>query len=204
MTNPQFPGNSKSTPPASEPRKVEKVVTSEVRSRPKPLGTRLKQAIIGGDSKSVVQWVIVEVLIPQVKDMIADAATQGIQRLIFADDRPTRRLGSRGPSPTNYSRYSTRPISTSGREDRKTATPRTHEIDDLIFETRTDAQAVLEQMYEDLAEYKMVSVADVMAMVQKSSTFTDQKWGWEDLQGSDIRMVRDGYLLHLPRTVFLE
>lgn len=211
MTSPNFPSNSKSTPPAGEPKKVEKVITSEVRSRPKSLGTRLKQALIGGDSKSVIQYVIVEVLIPQAKDMIADAATQGFERLIFGDNRSSSRrpsnrtVGSRHTNYTGYSARGNRPMGSAIREERGTVSLRSYEVDELIFDTRPDALAVLERMYEMLEEFKAVSIADVMAMIEKSSSHTDLKWGWEDLQGSDIRMVRGGgYLLHLPRPISLD
>lgn len=208
MTTPNFPSNSKSTPP-DEPRKIERVVTNEVRTRPKSVGKKLKEALFGGDSNSAIQYVIVEVLIPQAKDMILDAATQGFQRLIFGDDSArARRAGGRSSSYTSYNRYSARgnrPMGSSIREERSTVTRQTHELDELIFETRPDALAVLEDMYEVIENYNMVSVAQLYAMVGKPSHFTDQKWGWENLQGSDIRMVRGGgYLLHLPKTVALD
>lgn len=58
-------------------------------------------------------------------------------------------------------------------------------------------------MYERLQEYDLVSVADLYTMLgwTSRSTHTDQKWGWESLQGADIKMVHDGYLLILPKII---
>jgi hypothetical protein len=82
---------------------------------------------------------------------------------------------------------------------------RSRDEEELIFNLRSDAQAVLEEMYERLEEYDSVSVGDLMSMLDKPSTHTDQKWGWEDLQGSEIRTVRGGgYLLRLPKIVQLD
>lgn len=206
MESPNYPSNSKSTPPASEPKKVEKVVTGEVKSRQKSLGKRLKQALIGGDSKSAVQYVIAEVVVPQAKDMLAEAVTQAFERFIFGEARSTTRRPSRPSGYTNYSRYSQRAGRPSTiREERQPLSLRSQDEDELVFETRTDAHAVLEQMYDYLEEYRRVSRADLLSMVGKSSTHIDHKWGWEDLQGSDItKLVGGGYVLSLPKTIALD
>jgi|SRR5687768_2625085 len=209
MERPDFPSNSSRDDRGAEPKKIERIVNSEVRSRPKSVGKRLKEALIGGDSKTVVQHIIVDVLIPQAKDMIVEAATQGFNRLVYGDDRPrSYRSSSRGSSGyTNYNRYSQRgnnPLGRVAREDRPTASLRPRDLDELVFETRDEASAVLEQMEDILEEYGRVSVADLYAMIGKSSSHTDQKWGWEELQGALIKLVRGGYLLSLPRTCSLD
>lgn len=206
MDTPQYPSNSKSTPP-EEPRKTEKVVTNEVRSRPKSVGRRLKEALFGGDSKSAFLYAIAEVVLPQGKDLIAEAGKQMLEMIIFGDarERPRSARRTQGPGYTNYTRYSARGNRpTSIRQERTTATPRTRDLDEIIFETRAEAQEVLEKMYETLEEYHLVSVADLYAMLDWSSTHTDQKWGWEDLHGSDIRITRGGYILVLPKTIALD
>lgn len=206
-----YPSNSNSKPaPSNSPKKAEKVVVGEVTSRPQSLGKRLKNALIGGDSKSALQYVIVEVVIPQAKDMLAEATTQAIERFIFGEGRSGYRRPSgrtTGSSYTNYTRYSdkgNRPLSRTIREERPTISLRSNDLEDLVFESRADAQAVLEQMYEFLEEYHLVSVADLMTMIDKTSRHTDHKWGWESLQGSDIRTTRGGYLLILPRPISLD
>lgn len=206
MDTPQFPSNSKSTPP-TDPRKVERVVSSEVKSRPKSVGRRLREALFGGDSKSAIGYAISEVVIPQTKDLIAEAGKQMLEMIIFGDaSSRTRRPSGRtyGSRYTNYSNYAGRGR-TSIREERPTVSPRSNSLDEIVFETRLEAQKVLEQMYETLEEYDAVSVADLYTMLDwtSRSTHTDQKWGWESLQGSDIKITRGGYLLILPKTIAL-
>lgn len=205
MDTPEFPGNSNSTPPAGEPRKAERVVTSEVKSRRKPMGKRLRDALIGGDSKSALQYAISTVVIPHVKDLLSEAANELIQQLVFGESRG-RSTRSRTAGHVNYNRLSssTRRPTSSVRDSRETITLRRREEEELIFDSRVDAQNVLEAMNEFLEEYHLVSVADLKAMIDKTSTHTDHKWGWEDLQGSEIRMTRGGYLLILPKTVPLD
>jgi hypothetical protein len=206
-----YPSNSNSKPAASQQRKAEKVVVGKVTSKPKTIGKRLREALIGGDSKSVLQYVITQVIVPQAKDMLAQATTQAIERYIFGESssgyrRPSSR--SYGSTYTNYSRYSdrgNRPLGKSVREERRpTNSLRTSHLDDLLFDSRDDAQNVLEQMADLLEDYDVVRVADLMTMIDKTSTHTDQKWGWESLQGTDVRTTRDGYLLILPPPISLD
>src|SRR5688572_27380660 len=153
----EFPSNSKlprSEKPAPE-RVVEQVVSGEVSSRKKPLGRRLREIFIGGDTKSVVSYVISDVLMPQAKEMFVEAVSSGFEKLIYGDSRPPRRYGSRpttNPGPTNYTRYAVRgnnPIGRQSHEDRRTtASVRTHDLDDVLLATRVEAETVIDRMYD--------------------------------------------------------
>lgn len=208
----EFPSNSKNpqTPKPAE-KIVEQVVTGEAASRKKSLGRRLREVFIGGDTKSVISYVITDVLVPQAKDMFAEAVSSGFERLIYGDATRNRRYGARsqpGPGPTNYTRYAVRgnnPIGRQGQEDRRpTAAVRTQDIDDILLATRVEAETVIDRMYDLLRDYETVSVADLHSLIGWSSSYTDQKWGWSDLQGTDVRRVRDGYILVLPKTIALD
>lgn len=211
----EFPGNSKNaqpSKPADPERIVEQVVSGEVTSRKKPLGRRLREVFIGGDTKSVISYVFSDVLMPQAKEMFVEAVSSGFEKLIYGDARPgSRRPSSRpptGPGPTNYTRYAVRgnnPIGREGREDRRpTASVKTQDIDDILLATRVEAEMVIDRMYDLLRDYDSVTVADLHSLVGWSSNYTDRKWGWTDLQGSEVRRIRDGYILVLPKTVALD
>jgi hypothetical protein len=208
----EFPSNSKSSqPPKAEEKVVESVVSGEVTSRKKSLGRRLREVLIGGDTKSVINYVVTDVLIPQAKDMLSEAVSSGIERLIYGDSRPSSRYGRRpgvGPGPTNYSQYSTRgnnPIGRQGFQDRRpNASVSTETIDDILLATRVEADTVMDRMFDLLRDYESVSVADLRSLIGWSSQFTDQKWGWTDLQGAGVRRVREGYILALPKIVPLD
>lgn len=213
----EFPGNSKMPRPQSpapeQEKKVESVVTNNVEKRKKSLAKRFAEIFIGGDSKSVVHYVFSEVLVPQAKDMITEAASSGFERLIYGENRTPRRGPGRSGTgyssgPTNYTRYAVRgnnPIGRADTQDRRpVAHPRTQSIDDILLATRVEAETVLDRLYDLLKEYEIVSVSDLYSLVGLSSSYTDQKWGWMDLHGSQVRRVRDGYIVELPRTVPLD
>jgi hypothetical protein len=211
----EFPGNSKMprphAPAVEQEKKVESVVTNDVEKRKKSLLKRFVNIFIGGDSRSVVHYVVMEVLVPQAKDMMTEAASQGFERLIYGDSRPNRRGGLAGRPPgggTPYNRYAVRgnnPIGRTTSEDhRRTAQPRSQNVDDILLATRVEAETVLDRLYDLLKEYECASVSDLYSLVGLSSSYTDQKWGWTDLHGSNVRRVREGYILELPKTVSLD
>lgn len=211
---PEFPSNSKnSQPPQPAEKVVEAVVVNEVVSRKKSLGRRLREVLIGGDTKSVVAYVVADVLIPQAKDMLAEAVSSGFERLIYGDDRRSgrSRYGNRsnvGSGPTNYTSYSARgnnPIGRHTSEDRRmNATPKSQHIDDIIFATRVEADRVVSQMYDILNGYESVSVSDLYSLINWTPAYTDQKWGWTDLHGTDVRRTHNGYVLVLPKIINLD
>jgi hypothetical protein len=212
----EFPGNSKFSradkPEPEHEKKVESVVTNEVTTRKKPLGRRILNIFIGGDSRSVVNYVLMDVLVPQAKEMLAEATSQGIERMIYGEARPGHRRS--GPTrmaggPTQYNRYAVRgnnPLGRAGADDRRgMAEPRSQDVDDLLFATRPEAELTLERMYDMLRDYESVSVADLNSLVGRSSSYTDQKWGWTNLSGCRIFRDRNqGYVLELPRTIAID
>ena len=211
----EFPGNSRTPRPQAsaqeQDKKVESVVTNEAQKRKKSLGKRFLEVFVGGDSKSVINYVFSEVLIPQAKDMITEAASQGFERLIYGESRPSYRRSSGGRPPGGgvpYNRYAVRgnnPIGRTGSDDRRPVVqPRTQSIDDILLATRVEAETVLDRLYDLLKDYESVTVSDLHSLVGLSSSYTDQKWGWTDLHGSQVRRVRDGYIIELPKPISLD
>lgn len=213
----QFPGNSKSVrqpkPDPETEKKIESVLTNMAAKKKKSLFKRFADVIIGGDSKSVVHYVMAEVVVPQLKDLLAEATSGGIEKMIYGDARrPGPRYGGRPAGPTNYTKYTfrgTNPIGSATRDPRDrppnpAALPRQFDYDEILLQTRVEAETVLERMYDLVQNYESASIHDLKTLVGWSPSYTDQKWGWMDLQGSLIRRVRDGYMLEFPRPVALD
>lgn len=209
----EFPANSrlKSEPVTnkseSQEKKVEQVtVNSAVRRKP-TLGKRMREAFGGDDSRTVMDYVVMDVLIPAAKDTMVDAVTQGFERLIFGEARSTTRRAavSRYGTPTghiSYNRVGSRSSIAPRDEARPTLSRQArvnHDFDAVVIETRAEADQVLERMYDLVNSYDSVTVADFYDLVGITSEFTDNKWGWTNLHGSRVIRARDGYLLDLPK-----
>lgn len=201
----EFPSNSrKSARPVEREeakRTVERVTTSEVVRRKKPLSRRMSETFIGGDAKSVWGYVFLDVLVPAAKDMVADAGSQFIERMMFGDSRSSSRRRSRSDNSVGHVAYN-RFASSSREEPRRDISRRartSHDFDEIIIASRADAEEVLDHLIEMIAKYETASVGDLYELVGISGNFTDAKWGWTDLRGSGVMRTRNGYLLNLPK-----
>ena len=199
-----FPSNSKRSKEPDEPKeKVNApVVSGAVKRKKKPLGRKFKEAFISGpDTRTVWNHVLMDVLIPAAKDVTIDAANQGLERLIYgesiAPSRKPRSSSSLGNTVVNYNRMSqpTRPALESRTRSFST---QSISLDDLVLETRYEADQVLHGMAELIERYGQASVNDLNELVGLTGEYTDEHWGWLDLTGSRISRARDGYLLVLP------
>ena len=74
-------------------------------------------------------------------------------------------------------------------------------IDNILFDTREDAEKVLSEMNKILEQYKEVTIADLYTLADIDCDFKDIKYGWLDL--TDAKVVREyhGYKILLPKLV---
>ncbi len=201
----EYPSNSHGESPYTKrevvpsEKKIEQVTVNQVSKRKRPLGKRFVESFTGGDdARTVIGYVVLEVIVPATKDAIADAVSQFVERSLFGEARSaSRRTGTR-PGYTNYSRYSQTGRREEPREISRTARAR-HDFEEVVIATRPEADQVLSKMLEVIERYNVLSVADFYDLVGITASHTDNKWGWEDLRGVGIVRVRDGYLLDLPK-----
>lgn len=210
---PAFPSNSQRKPadkPQAEKREpLEKIVTSGVTQRKKPLTKRFLETFVGGDAKGTLFYVMGEILVPAAKDMVAEAVTQGFERMIFGESRSGGRRSSMGSSysrpHTNYNRMGPGRGMSREREDPRELSRRaraTHEFDEIILDTRAEAELVIDRLGELIEQYDVATVAALYELVGITSQHTDGKWGWDSMRDARVERLRGGgYLLDLPKTM---
>lgn len=72
--------------------------------------------------------------------------------------------------------------------------------DDLVFDTRSRAEKVLNYMNEIIDKYGVVTVADMYDLADLAPTnYTDNLRGWTSLRNAKVVKVRDGFKIDLPR-----
>lgn len=177
-----------------ESKKLEKVVNGSVKVRKK---SHLKEALISEDASNIKSYIVIDVLIPAIKKAISDIVKNGIEMLLYGDSG--RRNGQLSPSSSvSYRDYYDR------RDDRYRPNPSQRQgrsIDDLVIESRGEAEEVLTRMDELLETYKMVTVADFYDLVGVTCDYTDNNYGWTSLRSAEVVRVRDGYIIKLPRAL---
>jgi hypothetical protein len=82
-----------------------------------------------------------------------------------------------------------------------------HGHEDIIVDNRDDANDIVSQLIDLVERFDVATVPDLYAMIGKTPSFTDEKYGWvdvDDLRRVEIRRLRDGWLIDLPRPEFLD
>ena len=179
-----------------EKKKVEKVVRGKVRTKPKSGISKISEVFISEDAANVKSYIVMDVLVPAVKKAISDIVRDGIDMILYGESRGRK-------SSTNSSYVSYRDYSRSDDRDRfresRTRTGYNH--DDIVLETRGEAEEVLSRMDELIDTYGVVSVADLYDLIGKSCEYTDNKYGWTNIRNAEPIRVRDGYMLKLPKAL---
>lgn len=179
-------------------KRTEKVVTGNVRQRKKSGLAKAGSIFVPGDVESVKSYILMDVLVPSIKRAISDIVCNGINMLLGEPSRG--KSGSPGAKVAYRQYYQDRDERPSYNRPRARAQ---YSYDDIVFETRGDAEEVLYRMEELLERFDVVSVADLFDMAGISCQYTDNKYGWTDLRNAHVEHVRDGYIISLPMATSL-
>ena len=176
--------------------KVDKVIKGTAKIKQNKMH-KFADVFIAEDAKNVKSYILTDVLIPTIKNAIVDVVTNGVNMIFFGGTRPRDR-GSNA-SKISYSSYydqrrypDRRPIEISK--------PR-YNYDEIVLESRGEAEEVLTRMCELIDTYQMVKVADLYDLVGISCDYTANNYGWTNLRNASIERVRDGYILKLPKAL---
>lgn len=205
-----FPANSQKAKTHSDPpgerEKIERVTSAETIRRKRNLGHQFKETFIGGSARMAFEYMVTDVVVPAIRDTLAEAIQGGIERLIYGDNRPRRGGGMSSYSNVGHVNYQRM-----GTPNRGGSSPPTQNrmlsrqsrarqsFDELVIQTRVEAEEVLDRMYDLLSRYGMVTVAELYELTGVQSSHTDHKWGWTELRGAKVSRLRSGgFLLDLP------
>lgn len=199
-----YQGNSKKEKEDVPAKNVEKVVVGTVIVQKKSLGRKFKDIFVEADFKTVVKYVISDVLIPAARNMIVDASTKGIERMMYGERAIHRSSFGSGPritynNPINRASYRPGPpqrLAPSIEQGARRSSQ--HDRGSFILSSREEAEQVLERMNDIIDTYEVASVADLNELVGFSSSHVDNKWGWIFLGDVPVRQVREGFLIDLP------
>ena len=195
-----FPPNSHKSMNHEDQKKKRKIIKGKVVTRKKSLGKRLSETFLGENLSNVLSYVVYEVLVPAAKSTLDDMVTGGFHKLLFGGTINPRSRRDGGRSYVSYDSVSrsTRDSSIHSRNRAR------HIMDDIILESRGEAEEVLGQLVDMIEEYGVASVSDFYHLVDMESTFTDDKYGWENLSRASVSRVREGYLINLPRPIVID
>lgn len=180
-------------------KKVSKIVTGLVKTKKKSDARKIADVFIPDDISKVKEYVVLDVLIPTLKKTISEIVREGIDMILYGEAGRTRKsdVPASRISHTNYNSIS----NNDRRSYRSTTSRSTYSYDELVLETRGEAEAVMMQMDEIIASYGFARVGDLYDLVGVTGDYTSEDYGWSDIRSASIVRLRDGYHLKFPRAM---
>lgn len=202
---PEYQSNShKSKELPAEPtreKKVQKVVQGKVKTK-RNEKRKLANIFISEDASNVKNYVFMDVLVPAIKKAISDIVRDGIDMVLYGESGRGRSGGrSRSDDRPSYRNYYDDRRRDDRDRDRDRRGSSRFDYDDLIFDTRADAEFVKDGMLDDIEKYGMVSVATMYDLAGVTAPYTASSYGWMGLRYIEVKRVRDGYILQLPKAI---
>lgn len=170
------------------------------RVKEKGLGDKFSEAFLSEDTRTVGEYIWNEVIVPGIKNIFADVVIGSVETALFGS---TRRTG--GGNIVNYRDYSRR--GSRNISDRRVVNAdrsSRREYNNIILNTRGEAEEVVLEMERLVNKYGFASVADLNSAVGITSKFTDNNWGWTDCRDFRYDRRMGGYILNFAEPEYLD
>ena len=179
----------------NQEKKFESVVKGKAEVKKKSELTKFANAFVSEDVYTVKNYIVVDVIIPALKDLISSIVTNGVNAWLY---------GSSSPAKKKENRESYRAFYDNGKASKVTyasTTKSSYDFDDIYFDSRADAENVLDEMNNALEKYKIVTVMDYYDMTGcRTGKYTDNKYGWKDISSARVERTGDGrFVIRLPK-----
>ena len=176
-------------------KKIKPVVNGNVSVKKKSMTSKVKNSL-QEDIPKVRNYILTDVVIPYMKKIISDSVRNGIDMILYGEVKKDNKPGSSISRVSYEKMYSS---SANPYKERRIGND-VYDLDDIVFNTRQDAELVLTQMEDIIDNYHIVSVADLYDLVGVScQNHCSNNYGWITLNSARVVRVRDGYILDLPR-----
>lgn len=189
--------------------KKEKVIKGTASIRKKPLGKRIAELFGAESGQNIFDYLIGDILIPAAKNTLSDFVSEGVDMALGIDTRRRRRDPRDRYGRVDYGasyrgdRRDDRRRDDRDRDRRRDHAPSSYE--DILFETRADANRAIGSLCDIIDSYGQASIGDLFdAAGISGGDYTDRRWGWYNIASARITPVRGGYMRDLPRPELLK
>lgn len=185
---------------SKEERKVEKVANGRVRTKKKNNIRKFADVFISEDVANVKSYIFMDVLVPTIKKAIVDIVQDGVNMMVYGET-------GRGKNHTASTKVSYRSYYDDRRSDRFSAASRQQrgfDYDEIVFDSRGDAEAILVELDNMIARYGFATVSDLYDTAGLTAPYTANKYGWTNLRTAETVRVREGYILKMPKATPLD
>ena len=196
----KYKAEQKEKAATEERKKVEKVTNGVVRVKKKSETRKFLDNLVGDQVQDIKSSIKNDYIIPAIRNTIWDVFTNTLDMILFGGSgggRSRRRSASEKISYRSF--YDDRRSDSRRYDDRRERSRSGYDFDELVLESRGEAQAVLNAMDNMMDEYKIVSVADMYELVGETCPYTAYKYGWTNIRNAEIVRVYDGYVIKMPK-----
>lgn len=197
-------------PPPRE--KLESVVKKGTVIQKKPnVFKRTARSMVADDVQNVGDFVVTDILVPALRNLLYDVIVGGAGRTIFGSAqvrRPGMSPGLFGTAQNLKTAYhaasnpaAANPAASAGMSKQAQAR---FDFSEISLTDHSEAMYIIELLKQRVAEYGTASVADLYDLLGHTGAFTDQNWGWSDLGNAGVQPTRGGFVLNLPHPIPLK
>lgn len=205
----EYPSNSNKSreevaAKAPDEKKIEKVVTGNVKLRKRGVARTFSDVFLTQDVDSVKHYILMDVIIPKVKDVLHDIGSEAWDSIWGIQGKSH---GSTPASKVSYRDYYDKKRDRREPSRYSGGSYRDYQrvpINDIVLDSRGEAEDVIERMDDIIATYGTVSVADLYELCGVSCNYTDNRYGWTDISMASVVRVREGFLIKMPRPMPLD
>lgn len=183
-------------------KRVSKVVSGKVKTKKKSEIGKMASVFISEDARNVKDYLVWDVAIPTLKKAILSALDMVLNggNVSYSNRRDS---GSK----ISYRDYWSEPRNSTRRSD--SGQRNRFDYDEIVFESRGEAEAVLSEMEAVIDRYDFVTVADLYDMADLTPpAHTSNRYGWSNLRNAEVVRYRDrngfGYVIKLPKALPME
>ena len=174
-----------------------KVTTGVVKSKKKSAGRKILDVFLSEKIDEVGDYVKYNIFGPGIKSLIYEMVVGTVSMMFWGDASFGRRAARDGAGSKGYDRR----FDERRERERARSSRSAYDIDDILFETRDDAERVLDRLYDLLDRYGKVRVADLYsaAGISPEGNYTVNYYGWYSLRGAGSYPTSEGWALDLPK-----
>lgn len=171
-------------------KKIEKVISGAAKTKKKSEMRKFAGLFIPDDVQSVKSYIFFDVLIPAIKQMLSET----VDAVLYPGEGNRKRKSG---SKVSYRSYYEDPRK---RSDYISSRTDGFDYDDIIFESRGDAERVLATMDEILERYGVVTVSDLYDLADITTpNYMTAKYGWVNIRSATVMRVREGFVIKMPK-----
>lgn len=169
----------------------------------------VKGEFISEDAPSVGEYVVYDILLPALRDLISDIGHGALDMAMGTDGRRYRRggRGRRDETYISYDRYWDRESPRRrarwnddedddyvGRRRSSRRVPSNEDLDEFIFSDKKKALSLLAEMQDRIDKYDDVSVGYFLDRIGESipGDFVSDDWGWYNLDNAKVKPAYGG------------